>query len=195
MKEQSKTAVVIGSGFGGLAIACRLQAAGLQVTLLEKRKRIGGRAYRLEDRGYVFDMGPSLITAPEILDSIFRAGGRRLTEYVDMVPLDPYYRVYFHDGTHLDYVGETELMKEQMARYNPRDAENLEAFLGNVRPIFDAVIRDRLGSKPFDTIGSMIRFLPRMARMHAYLPVTAFVNRHFEDFRHAIRFARRPSTS
>jgi phytoene desaturase len=192
MKERSKTAVVIGSGFGGLAIACRLQAAGLQVTLLEKREMIGGRAYRLEDRGYVFDMGPSLITAPEIVDSIFRAGGRRLVDYVDLVPLDPYYRVYFHDGTHLDYVGGIERMKEQMARYNPRDAENLEAFLGDVRPIFDAVIRDRLGSKPFDTIGSMMRFLPRMARMRAYLPVTAFVNRYFEDFRHRFIYSFHP---
>lgn len=190
--EARKKAVVIGSGFGGLAVACRLQAAGLDVTLLEKRERLGGRAYQLVDKGYVFDMGPSLITAPHVLDSIFRAGGRQLTDYVDMVSLDPYYRVYFHDGTHFDYVGDPARMKEQMARFDPQDADNLDAFMEAVRPIFDAVIGDRLGSRPFDTVGTMLRFLPRMARMRAFLPVTTFVNRFFKDFRHRFVYSFHP---
>jgi len=192
MRDRAKSAVVIGSGFGGLAIACRLQAAGLQVTLLEKRQRIGGRAYQLQDRGYVFDMGPSLITAPDVVDSIFRAAGRRLEDYVELIPLDPYYRVYFHDGTHFDYVGDPERMKAQMARFSEQDASRYDAFMEAVRPIFDAVVGDRLGSKPFDTVGSMMRFLPRMARMQAHLPVTAFVNRYFEDFRHRFLFSFHP---
>lgn len=190
MKKQ--TAVVVGSGFGGLAVACRLQASGVQVTLVEKREQIGGRAYQLKDGGYTFDMGPSLITAPHIIDSIFRAGGRRLTDYVDLVPLDPYYRIYFHDDTHIDYVGDVDRMKEQMARFSPGDASRFDAFLEKVRPIYDAVIGDRLGSKPFDTVGSMLRFLPRMARMQAFLPVTTFVNRFFDDFRHRFIFSFHP---
>lgn len=192
MNTMRKRAIVIGSGFGGLAIAARLQAAGMDVTLLEKREKLGGRAYQLVDRGYVFDMGPSLITAPHVIDSIFQAGGRRLTDYVDLVPLDPYYRIYFHDGTHLDYVGDTGRMKEQMARFNAGDATRFDAFMEKVRPIFDAVIGDRLGSKPFDTLGTMLRFLPRMARMRAWLPVTTFVNRYFEDFRHRFIFSFHP---
>lgn len=192
MTTDAKTAVVVGSGFGGLAIACRLQAAGVQVTLLEKREKLGGRAYQLEDKGYVFDMGPSLITAPHIVDSVFRAGGRRFTDYVDLVPLDPYYRIYFHDGSHLDYIGDMDRMREQMARYNERDAANLDRFMAKVRPIYDAVIGDRLGSKPFDTLGSMLRFLPRVAKMQAFLPVTTFVNRFFEDFRHRFIYSFHP---
>lgn len=192
MSERARTAVVIGSGFGGLAVAARLQAAGLDVTLLEKREKLGGRAYQLVDKGYVFDMGPSLITAPHVLDSIFRAGGRRLTDYVDLLPLDPYYRIYFHDGTHMDYVGDPERMKEQMARFDPADADAFDGFMEKVRPIFDAVIGDRLGSKPFDTLGTMLRFLPRMARMQAYLPVTTFVNRYFRNFRHRFIFSFHP---
>ena len=141
----SDRAVVIGSGFGGLACAVRLQAAGVEVTLVEKREQLGGRAYQLQDSGYTFDMGPSLITAPEILDSVFRAGGRRFTEYVDLVPLDPYYRIYFHDDSHIDYVGDVERMREQMARFNKKDAANLDRFLNTVRPIYDSVIGDRLG--------------------------------------------------
>ena len=186
------TAVVIGSGFGGLSIAVRLQAAGMQVTLLEKREKIGGRAYQLKDRGYTFDMGPSLITAPEIVDSIFRAGGRRLTDYVDLVPLDPFYRIYFHDGTHIDYVGDLERMKAQMARFDTGDAENLDRFLDRTRPIYDAIIADRLGSRPFDTLESMLRFMPTVFRLGAFLPVTTFVNRFFSDFRHRFIFSFHP---
>jgi phytoene desaturase len=191
-EHEGRTAVVVGSGFGGLAAAARLQAAGVQVTLVEKREKLGGRAYQLRDRGYVFDMGPSLVTAPHIIDSIFRAGGRRLQDYVDLVSLDPFYRIYFHDGTHLDYVGDPERMKAQMKRYSARDAERFGDFLTDVRPIYDAVIGDRLGSKPFDTVGSMMRFLPRMAKLRAYVPVTRFVNRYFEDFRHRFIFSFHP---
>lgn len=187
-----RTAVVIGSGFGGLALAVRLQAAGLEVTLLEKREKIGGRAYQLEDSGYVFDMGPSLVTAPEILDSVFRAGGRRLTDYVDLVPLDPYYRIYFHDGTHIDYVGDVERMRAQMARFDEKDAANLDRFLDRTRPIYEAIIADRLGSRPFDTVGSMLRFIPTVLKLGAFVPVTTFVNRFFRDFRHRFIFSFHP---
>jgi phytoene desaturase len=188
----SNRAVVIGSGFGGLACAVRLQAAGVDVTLVEKREQLGGRAYQLKDSGYTFDMGPSLITAPEILDSVFRAGGRRFTDYVDLVPLDPYYRIYFHDQTHIDYVGDVERMREQMARFNQKDAANLDRFLETVRPIYDSVIGDRLGSKPFDTVESMLRFMPRVLKLKAFLPVTTFVNRFFKDFRHRFIFSFHP---
>lgn len=190
--QDGRRAVVIGSGFGGLALAIRLQAAGLNVTLLEKREKLGGRAYQLKDKGYVFDMGPSLITAPHVVDSVFRAAGRRLQDYVDLIPLDPYYRVYFHDGSHLDYVGDPERMKAQMEKFNVRDAARFDAFMGAVRPIHDAVIGDRLGSKPFDTLGTMLGFLPRMAKLRAFLPVTTFVNRYFKDFRHRFIFSFHP---
>lgn len=189
---RSPVVAVIGGGFGGLALAVRLQAGGAKVTLLEKRPKIGGRAYQLVERGYVFDMGPSLITAPYILDSVFRAAGRRLTEYLDLVPLDPFYRVYFHDGTHLDYVGDPERMKAQMRAFNPQDAERLDAFWGAVRPVFQAVIGDRLGSKPFDTLPTMLGFVPRALRLRAHLPVTTVVNRYFQDFRHRFLYSFHP---
>ena len=190
--SELKTAIVIGAGFGGLAVANRLQASGVDVTLLEKREEIGGRAYQLRDSGYTFDMGPSLITAPHIIDSIFSAAGKNLREYVDLMPLDPYYRIYFHDGTHIDYVGDAERMKAQMAQFDPEDAANFDGFMDEIRPIYDAVIGDRLGSKPFDSIGTMLRFLPRMAQLKAFLPVTTFVNRWFKDFRHRFIYSFHP---
>lgn len=187
-----RRAVVIGSGFGGLTLACRLQAAGVQVTLLEKREKIGGRAYQLVDRGYVFDMGPSLITSPAILDDVFRAAGRRLVDYVDLVPLDPYYRIFFHDGSHIDYVGDPERMKAELAKFDARDADNFDAFMSKVRPIYDAVISDRLGSKPFDTVGTMLGFVPKVLRLGAWRPVHRFVSKYFRNFRSRFVFSFHP---
>lgn len=191
-KGVERRAVVIGGGFGGLAIAVRLQAAGVRTTLLEKRERIGGRAYQLRDRGYTFDMGPSLITAPAIIDSVFRAAGRRFTDYVKLIPLDPFYRIYFHDGTHVDYSGDPERMKAQMRAFNPRDAERYDDFMAAIEPIHDAVIGDRLGSKPFDTLSGFAAFLPRLVKLGAWMPSAWFVNRFFQDWRHRFMYSFHP---
>lgn len=190
--SERRRAVIIGSGFGGLALAIRLQAAGLQVTLLEKREKLGGRAYQMVDKGYVFDMGPSLITAPHIIDAVFQAAGRRMEDYIELIPLDPYYRIYFHDGTSIDYVGDPERMKAQMRQFNEADAEAFDDFMAKARPIYDAVIGERLGSKPFDTVRSMVEFIPKMIQLDAYRPVANFVNRFFEDFRHRFVYSFHP---
>ncbi|CAN5812541.1 phytoene desaturase [soil metagenome] len=187
-----KRAVVVGSGFGGLALAIRLQSAGLQVTVLEKREKIGGRAYQLKDQGYTFEMGPSLITAPHIIESVFQAAGRKLSDFVELLPLDPYYRIYFHDGTQIDYVGDAERMKVQMAKFSQRDADRFDAFMKKVRPIYDAVIGERLGSKSFGDGRTMLGFIPDLIRLEAYLPVTMLVNRYFKDFRHRFVYSFHP---
>lgn len=192
MNNVAKRALVIGSGFGGLAVANRLQAAGLQVTILEKREKIGGRAYQFKEAGYTFDMGPSLITAPEIIDAVFRAAGRRLRDAVDLVPLDPFYRIYFHDGTHLDYTGDADAMKAQMRRFSPADADRYDAFIEAIKPVYDAVITDKLGARPFDTVRSMVDFLPRAMRLQVYLPVSTYARRYFKDFRHHFAFSFHP---
>ncbi|NNM31945.1 MAG: phytoene desaturase [Gemmatimonadetes bacterium] len=190
--SSGRRAAVIGSGFGGLAAAIRLQAAGVPTTIFEKRERIGGRAYQFVERGYVFDMGPSLITAPQVINSVFQAAGKELSDYLDLVPLDPFYRVHFHDGTSLEYVGDPERMKSQMEAFNPRDAERLDDFLAAIKPIYQAVITDRLGSRPFDTIKSMIGFAPKVLALRAYEPVTRFVRRYFEDWRHRFLYSFHP---
>ena len=185
-------AIVIGGGFGGLALAVRLQAAGVQTTILERRPEVGGRAYQLKDRGYVFDMGPSLIAAPGILENVFHAAGREMADYLALSPLDPYYRVYFHDGSYLDYVGDPERMKRQMGAFNVNDASRYEDFLKTVRPIYEAVIPQRLGSQPFDSIGKAASALPLMLRLGAHRRVTDVVDRFFTDFRHRFLFSFHP---
>ncbi len=185
-------AIVIGSGFGGLAIANRLASRGLDVTILEKRKKVGGRAYQFEEAGYVFDMGPSLITAPDIINDIFGKAGRSLSDYTDLMPLDPFYRVYFHDGTFIDYSGDAESMKSQMRKFAPADADNYDAFMEAAEKVYDAVIVDKLGATPFDTIKSMVDFVPRAIKLGAYKPMSMFAAKYFKDPRHRFLFSFHP---
>ena len=151
--EKIYRAVVIGSGFGGLAAAIRLQAAGVATTLIEQRSQLGGRAGQICDSGYTFDTGPSLITAPPLLNDIFQSAGRNLDEYVTLLPLDPFYRVWFHDGTYIDYRSDLDQMKASRAQFDQRDADRLEEFFSKLEPIYEAVITEGLGARPFDSLG------------------------------------------
>src|SRR5689334_20391471 len=100
-----KRAVVIGAGFGGLAAAVRLHARGYRVTVLEALEQTGGRARTFHRDGFTFDAGPTVITAPHLLDELFALVGRDARDYFQLVPVDPFYRILFHDGTVCDYVG------------------------------------------------------------------------------------------
>src|SRR5512144_2772402 len=103
---QGRKVAVIGSGFGGLAAAVRLQALGFAVTVFEGRDKPGGRAYVYEDAGFVFDAGPTVITAPHCLEELFDAGGRRMADFVELLPVKPFYRLLWSDGDALDYDGD-----------------------------------------------------------------------------------------
>ncbi len=184
--------IVIGSGFGGLATAIRLQAKGYQVILMEKQAKLGGRAYQLQKKGYTFDMGPSLITAPEIIERVFETAGKSMSDYLELTRLEPAYRIYFHDKTFIDYTGDAEQMKSQMQKFNKKDAENYDRFMEQSRLFYEAVITEGLGSEPFDNLNSMIRFLPRALKLKALLPVYSYVKKYFSDFRHRFTFSFHP---
>ena len=121
----SKRIVVIGSGFGGLAAAVRLADRGHQVTLIDKRDRPGGRAYVYEQDGFTFDGGPTVITAPWMITELFELAGRKPDDYVTMVPIDPFYRIFFPDCAHFDYSGDTDTMLARISAFstNPADVE------------------------------------------------------------------------
>ena len=102
-RPRQPRAVVIGSGFGGIAAAIRLRAKGYDTTILEMRDKPGGRAYVYEDKGFTYDAGPTIITVPFVLDELAELAGRKLDDYVTIVPCDPYYRIYFPDGRDFDY--------------------------------------------------------------------------------------------
>lgn len=186
-----KTAAIIGSGFGGLAAGIRLQARGIQTTIFEKNEKVGGHAYQIKKDGYTFDMGPSLITAPDIIEKIFHAAGRRMEDYLDLIYLDPFYRIYFHDGSKIDYTADAERMKAQLAEFNPKDAKNYDRFMKLVRQLYDAVIVDGLGSRPFD-LSTLVQFLPKALRLNALLPAYHVVSRYFKDPRSRFTFSFHP---
>lgn len=183
---------VIGSGFGGLAEAIRLQARGFDVTIFEKRSKVGGRAYQLVKDGYTFDMGPSLITAPFIIESVFAAAGKKMQDYIDIQPLDPFYRIYFHGGSFMDYSGDPQKMKSEMAKFNKHDAENYDKFFADVKPIYDAIITEGLGGTPFSTWKSFLNFVPRALKLGGLRPVYSFASRYFKDERNRFAFSFHP---
>ena len=113
-------AVVIGSGFGGLAAAIRTQAKGYAVTLLEMRDAPGGRAYVYRDQGFTYDAGPTIVTVPFVLDELAAVAGKKLADYIRLVPCDPFYRIYFPDWRTFNYQGKQKALEAEIAKFNPR---------------------------------------------------------------------------
>jgi phytoene desaturase len=170
--------VVIGAGFGGLAAAIRLQAAGFRVTLVEALPRPGGRASQLKADGFTFDMGPSLLTAPHLLQDLWRCAGRRLEDDLTLVPLHPFYRIIFADGRHFDYWGRAAEDEEEIARFEPRDVAGYRAFLEATRRIYERAFAE-LAGEPFLQLRDFLAVVPELVRLGAQRSVYAFVSRYF----------------
>lgn len=187
--SKNTTAAVIGSGFGGLAAAIRLQAAGIETTLFEKRDKPGGRAYVFEDQGFTFDAGPTVITAPEAIEELFEVAGRQSQDYVDLVPITPFYRLHFNDGTHFDYANDDTELENQIRSRNPDDVEGYRAFLKYSKAVFEEGYT-RLVHVPFLSFWDMIRVSPKLIRLQAYRSVYDTVSRFIrnEELRQGFSF-------
>lgn len=171
---------VIGAGFGGLALAIRLQSAGVRTILFEKRDKPGGRAYVYEDQGFTFDAGPTVITAPNALEELFALTGRRMADYVEMLPVDPYYRLSWESGFELDYNGDFDQVAAQIRTKNAADVEGYRRFLGYSEAVFEQGYQ-RLGHVPFLDWWSMIRVLPQLTRLQSYRTVYSVVSDFIRD--------------
>ncbi|HEX9640049.1 MAG TPA: phytoene desaturase family protein, partial [Candidatus Krumholzibacteria bacterium] len=173
-------AAVVGSGFGGLALAIRLQSAGVQTTLLEKRDRPGGRAYVYRDQGFTFDAGPTVITAPNCLEELFTLTGRALSDYVELMPVDPFYRLFWQDGYTFDYNNDLDATRAQIGAKSPRDVEGYERFLHYAEQVFHEGYT-KLAAEPFLDWRSMMRAAPQLVRLEAYRSVYSMVSRFIKD--------------
>ncbi len=171
--------VVIGSGFGGLSAAIRLQAQGHAVQIVEALDKPGGRAYVFARDGYTFDAGPTLITAPWMLDEVFALGGGRTADYVDLRRLEPYYNVRFEDGSVFRYTGDAAQVQAEVARFNAADVAGYARFMREVEEIFRTGMA--LIDTPFDRFSAMLKVLPDLVRLRADRSVAACVNRHITD--------------
>jgi phytoene desaturase len=176
----SKTAVVVGAGFGGLALAIRLQAQGVQTTLLEKRDKPGGRAYVYEDQGFTFDAGPTVITDPSALEELFAAAGKRMSDYVEMLPVSPFYRLCWEDGRHFDYANDQEALDRQIHARNPADVAGYQRFLAYSKAVFEEGYL-KLGAVPFLSFRDMIAAGPQLARLQAWRSVYSMVSSFIQD--------------
>ncbi len=173
--------VVIGSGFGGLAAAIRLQAQGHSVTLLEQRDKPGGRAYVYQQDGFTFDGGPTILTAPWLIEDIFTAAGRRLADYVSLVELDPYYNIRFEDGSVFRYAAGRESILSEIVRFNPADVAGYLRFAAHAEAILTSAMA--LIDEPFTHVGDMLRVAPDLLRLRAYRSVAGLVNHYIKDWR------------
>ena len=171
---------VIGSGFGGLSAAIRLQAAGFQVKIFEKRDMPGGRAYVYKDQGFTFDAGPTVITAPECLEELFTVSGKKMSDYVEMMPVTPFYRLLWEDGYKFDYCQSVEKTLEQIRAKSPEDADGYLRFLDYTKEVYDEGYT-KLAAKPFLNWWSMIRVSPQLMRLGAWKSVYKVVSQYVRD--------------
>jgi len=182
-------AAVIGSGFGGLALAVRLQSAGFDVTVFEGRDKPGGRAYVWKEQGYTFDAGPTVITDPACLEELFILSGRKLSDYVELISVDPFYRLCWEDGDTFDYVNDQAELDRQIAARNPSDVDGYKRFLKYSEALFQEGYV-KLGHVPFLDFTSMIAAAPQLVKLEAWRSVYAKVCGFVQDehLRQALSF-------
>ena len=175
-------AVVIGSGFGGLAAAVRLGARGYRVTVLERLGQPGGRARVHRQDGFTFDAGPTIVTAPFLFEELWRLCGREMSQDIALVPMLPFYRIRFEDGQSFAYSGDRAAMRAEVARFSPEDVPGYERFMAHS----EAVCRvgfEELGHVPFGSLGAMLRIAPDLLRLSGHRSVYDVVARFIRDER------------
>ncbi|WP_298953317.1 phytoene desaturase family protein [uncultured Methylobacterium sp.] len=184
-------AVVIGSGFGGLAAAVRLGARGYRVSVLERLDQPGGRARVHRQDGFTFDAGPTIVTAPFLFEELWRLCGRRLADDVTLVPMRPFYRLRFDDGTSFAMCGEAEAMRAEVERLSPGEAPAYDRFMA----LSDELCRvgfEQLGAVPFGRLTDMLRVAPDLVRIGGHRSLHALVSSVFRDERLRTAFSFHP---
>ncbi|MDP4733627.1 MAG: FAD-dependent oxidoreductase, partial [Limnohabitans sp.] len=170
-------AVVIGSGFGGLAAAIRLSVKGYEVKVFEKLDAPGGRAYVHHQDGFTFDAGPTIITAPFLLEELWALCGKSFSDDVKLVAMDPFYRVRFSDGTWFDYNGDSEHMRAEVARFEPDDLPGYERFLQEAERC-KTLGFEGMGDMAFDKVSDLMAAIPDFLRMGAWRSLYSLVAKH-----------------
>ena len=176
-----KNIIVIGSGFGGLSIASRLRSKGFNITLIEKQNDLGGRARTFVHNGYKYDAGPTVITAPYLIDELFTIHSDKLSNHVNLLPVKPWYRFLFDNGEYLDYGDKlSSTVREIKSKYGYEDAKGYVKLLKHSKRIFNKAFIE-LADEPFETMGSMMKHLPELLRIRFDRSVYKAVDMHFSN--------------
>lgn len=174
------TAIVIGAGFGGLALAIRLQSAGIPTTLIEGRDKPGGRAYVWHDQGHTFDAGPTVITDPQSLRDLWALSGQNMERDVTLLPVSPFYRLQWADGRIFNYVGDTEGLEAEIAKFSPEDVAGYRKFHDYAEAVYQEGYL-KLGTVPFLRFDQMLRAAPALVKLEAYRSVHSLVARFIKE--------------
>jgi phytoene desaturase len=184
-------AIVIGSGFGGLASAVRLGARGYRVSVFEKLAAPGGRAAVFRQDGFTFDAGPTIVTAPFLFEELWQLCGRRLADEVDLRPISPFYQIRFHDGAVFNYSGDVDAMRAEVARFNPADVRGYERFMAASERIYEVGF-EQLGRVPFNTWRDMARIIPDMISLSSHRTVYGLTSTFLRNERLRMIFSFHP---
>ena len=176
----SKKIVIIGSGFGGLSVAIRLLARGYDVTIFEKQNKPGGKAYVFEKNGFKFDAGPTVITAPFLLEELFSLADKDINNYVTLKPLNPFYRIFNEDGKYFEYNSEDDFIHSQISKFNYNDIYGYDKFIEKTKPIFEKGFVE-LADKPFLKFSDMLKVAPHLIWLKSYKSVYKYVSSYIEN--------------
>ena len=172
--------IVIGSGFGGMAAALRLKAKGHNVTLIEKHEDLGGRARVFKKNGFTFDGGPTVITAPYLIDELFQLFDKNSKDYLEIKSLKTWYQFVFEDGFKFDYSGDEEEMVNQIKKINEKDVNGYKNLVNFTKKIFDKGFTE-LSDVPFDKPSFMLKQIPSLFNLKSYKSVYGLVSSYIED--------------
>jgi phytoene desaturase len=186
---KTRRAIIIGAGFGGLALGIRLQSAGVETTIIEARDKPGGRAYYWEKDGFTFDAGPTVITDPPCLEELWRLSGRDMAADIELLPVSPFYRLNWPDGTNFDYSNDEVSLRAEIGKLNPEDVAGYERFLEYAAGVYEEGYV-KLGSAAFLDFASMIKAAPALMKYQAWRSVYSIVSSYVknEKLREALSF-------
>ena len=172
--------IVIGSGFGGIAAALRLRAKGHKVMLVEKHNDLGGRARVFRRNGFIFDGGPTVITAPYLINEIFELFNKNPNDYINLSPLKVWYQFIFEDKSKFDYSGDENEMKKQIEKISKEDVLGYEKLVNFTKKIFDKGFTE-LADVPFDRPFVMMQQLPALLKLKSYKSVYSLVSSYIKN--------------
>ena len=172
--------IVIGSGFGGIAAALRLKAKGHKVTLIEKHPDLGGRARVFRKNGFIFDGGPTVITAPYLINELFELFKKNPKDYIKLSPLKVWYQFVFEDKSKFNYSGNENEMKAQIKELNKEDIKGYEKLVNFTKKIFDKGFTE-LADIPFDKPFVMMQQLPSLLKLKSYKSVYSLVSSYIKN--------------
>ena len=176
----AKKIIVIGSGFGGLAASLRLKAKGFDVTLVEKHPDLGGRARVFKRGEFTYDGGPTVITAPYLFNELFELFNKKITDYVDIIPLNLWYRFIFSDGQTFDYSGDEKSMEREVKKFSEKDFKGYNDLVSFTEKIFNKGFTD-LSDKPFNNFTFMLKQVPSLISLKSYKSVYQLVSSYISN--------------